>query len=67
MFSALLPDPEAKIAIFTMRKKRIFMHIKVRFVQKHLIFMRKRMAFPKKIRSFAAQIYKTNFIYNQKL
>jgi len=50
-----------------MRKKRIFMHIKVRFVQKHLIFMRKRMAFPKKIRSFAAQIYKTNFIYNQKL
>jgi len=43
------------------------MHIKVRFVQKALIFIRKRMAFQKKIRSFAAQIYKRNFIYNQKL
>lgn len=43
------------------------MHIEVRFVQKLLIFMRKSMAFPKKIRSFAPQIYKTNFIYNQKL
>lgn len=42
------------------------MHIHVRFVQKLLIFMRKTMAIQKKIRSFAAQIYKTNFIYNQK-